>query len=158
MKVKYYHDDIGINSRLDTIQAAILSVKLRHLDNFNNARARVASYYDEALQSCQSVELPGRSSFSSHIFHQYTIRVKNGKRNELKEFLNANNVPSMIYYPVPMHLQKAYKYLGYKEGDLPVTEALSKEVLSLPICPETDEQQLNHITSCILNFFNGHDK
>ena len=158
MKVKYYHDDIGINSRLDTIQAAILSVKLRHLDNFNNARARVASYYDEALQSCRSVELPGRSSFSSHIFHQYTIRVKNGKRNELKEFLNANNVPSMIYYPVPMHLQKAYKYLGYKEGDLPVTEALSKEVLSLPICPELDDQQLSYITSCILNFFNGHDK
>ena len=157
MKVKYYHDDIGINSRLDTIQAAILSVKLRYLDNFNSSRTRVANFYDEALESCPFIELPGRSSFSSHIFHQYTVRVKNGKRDELKEFLASNNVPSMIYYPVPMHLQKAYSYLEYKEGDLPVTEALSKEVLSLPICPELDDQQLSYITSCILNFFNSHD-
>ncbi len=158
MKVKYYHDDIGINSRLDTIQAAILSVKLRYLDRFNSARNKVASSYDEALHSCPFIEIPVRSPFSSHIFHQYTIRVKNGKRDELKEYLATNKIPSMIYYPVPMHLQKAYSYLGFKEGDFPVTESLAKEVLSLPVCPELDDQQLKFITSCILNFFNSHDK
>ena len=158
MKVKYYHDDIGINSRLDTLQAAILSVKLKYLDSFNNARSDAASSYDKALQACPYIILPERSSFSSHIFHQYTIRVKNGKRDELKEYLAANKIPSMIYYPVPIHLQKAYDYLGFREGDFPVTEALSKEVLSLPICPELEPQQVDYITSCILNFFNSHDK
>ena len=153
MKVKYYHDDIGINSRLDTLQAAILRVKLRFLDNYNRARKEIADFYDESFLSCKDVLLPERSSFSSHIFHQYTLRVKGGKRDLLKEHLASNNVPSMVYYPVPMHLQNAYRYLGFREGDFPVTENLCKEVLSLPMCPELDQDQLDHITETLLNFF-----
>ena len=153
MKVKYYHDDIGVNSRLDTIQASVLSVKLKYLDSYNIARNAVAEFYDESFISCQSLIIPERSGFSSHIFHQYTLRIKNGKRDALREHLAAKKIPSMVYYPVPMHFQKAYKYLGFAEGDFPVTESLCKEVLSLPMCPELDQEQLDHISTTLLNFF-----
>jgi UDP-2-acetamido-2-deoxy-ribo-hexuluronate aminotransferase len=153
MKVRYYHDDIGVNSRLDTIQAAILRVKLGYLDQFNEARKFVADFYDEAFLGCPWIKTPERSPFSSHIFHQYTLRITNGKRDELKNFLESKKIPSMIYYPVPLHLQNAYNYLGYKKGDFPVTEKLCTEVISLPMCPELDPEQLDYITTAVLEFF-----
>ncbi len=153
MKVKYHHDDIGINSRLDTIQAAILNVKLRYLDKFNNARRSAADFYDKALAGCKSLILPVRSSFSTHIFHQYTIRVKDGKRDGLKRFLESEKIPSMVYYPGPLHIQDAYRYLGYREDDFPVTNQLCREVLSLPMHPDMEQDQLDHIVLNILKFF-----
>jgi dTDP-4-amino-4,6-dideoxygalactose transaminase len=154
MKVRYHHDDIGVNSRLDTIQAAILRVKLNYLTQFNDARRRVADTYDNALAICDSIIVPERVNYSSHIFHQYTIRVKGGRRDELKKFLESNNIPSMIYYPGPLHMQEAYRYLGYREDEFPVTTTLCKEVLSLPVHPDMEEEQLDYIISNILNFFN----
>jgi dTDP-4-amino-4,6-dideoxygalactose transaminase len=154
MKVRYKYSDIGINSRLDTLQAAILRVKLKYLDRFNNARRGVADYYDKAFSGCPGHQIPVRKGFSSHIFHQYTIKVKNGKRDELKKYLSENNIPSMIYYPGPLHMQEAYRYLGYGEYDFPVTTSLCKEVLSLPIHTEMDQEQLDYITGCVLDFFN----
>jgi len=156
MKVRYYHDDIGVNSRLDTIQAAILRVKLKYLDSYNEGRMKVAAFYDEAFLGCPHIKIPERSAFSSHIFHQYTIRVSNGKRDDLKKFLEEHSIPSMIYYPFPLHLQEAYKYLGYNPGDFPVTEKLCKDVLSLPMFPELNREQLDHITTTVLNFFEKH--
>jgi dTDP-4-amino-4,6-dideoxygalactose transaminase len=153
MKVRYYHDDIGVNSRLDTLQAAILRVKLKYLERFNEARRAVADFYDEAFIGCPKIRVPERSSFSTHIFHQYTIKVPENSRKELKDFLQEKKIPSMVYYPVPLHLQNAYKYLGYKKGDFPVTEKLCEIVLSLPMYPELDKEQLDHITSNVLKFF-----
>jgi UDP-2-acetamido-2-deoxy-ribo-hexuluronate aminotransferase len=153
MKVRYYHDDIGVNSRLDTIQAAILRIKLKHLDRFNAARKAVADIYDEAFMGCPWIKTPERSPFSSHIFHQYTLRITNGKRQELKDHLESKKIPSMIYYPVPLHLQNAYRHLGYKKGDFPVTEMLCNEVISLPMCPELEQEQIDYITTSVLEFF-----
>ena len=155
MKVRYHYDDIGINSRLDTIQAAILRVKLKHLARFNKARIAVANRYDEAFSKCPSIIIPERVSYSSHIFHQYTIRVKNGKRDELKKFLETKKIPAMIYYPGPLHLQEAYKYLKYNENHFPVTTGLCKEVLSLPMHPEMEQDQIDYIIHNILEFFNN---
>jgi UDP-2-acetamido-2-deoxy-ribo-hexuluronate aminotransferase len=153
MKERYHYDDIGINSRLDTLQAAILRVKLKYLDQFNAARKAVADFYDEAFSGCPYILIPERTTSSSHIFHQYTIRVKNGKRDALKKHLESAGIPAMIYYPGPLHNQKAYSYLGYRENDFPVTSALCKEVLSLPIHPEMEQEQLDFITAIILKFF-----
>jgi UDP-2-acetamido-2-deoxy-ribo-hexuluronate aminotransferase len=153
MKVKYHYDDIGVNSRLDTLQAAILNVKLKHLDQFNSARRAVADFYDEAFSGCSSVILPERAGYSSHIFHQYTIRVKNGRRDDLKKFLESVNIPSMIYYPGPLHIQDAYRFLNYNENDFPVTSMLCREVLSLPIHPDMDQDQLDYIALNVLKFF-----
>lgn len=153
MKVRYFHDDIGINSRLDSIQAAILRVKLKYLSQFNTSRKAVADQYDEAFAGCNSIIVPVRVPYSSHIFHQYTIRVKNGLRDELKKFLEAKNIPSMVYYPGPLHMQEAYKYLGYTDNDFPVTKALCKEVLSLPMHPDMEQEQLDYIILTILQFF-----
>jgi UDP-2-acetamido-2-deoxy-ribo-hexuluronate aminotransferase len=153
MKVKYHHDDIGINSRLDTIQAAVLSVKLRHLDKFNNARRNVADLYDRAFSGCYEIELPERSKFSTHIFHQYTIRVKNGKRDDLKKYLDSVKIPSMVYYPGPLHIQDAYRYLGYSNNDFPVTSALCRKVLSLPMHPDMEQEQIDYIIFNVLEFF-----
>jgi UDP-2-acetamido-2-deoxy-ribo-hexuluronate aminotransferase len=154
MKVRYHYDDIGINSRLDTIQAAILRVKLKYLDAFNNARRRFADSYDNAFSGCKSIVTPSRTEYSTHIFHQYTIRVKNGRRDELKNFLEKNDIPSMIYYPGPLHMQEAYKSLGYGADDFPVTSSLCSEVLSLPIHPDMEDDQMDHITNKLLEFFN----
>lgn len=152
MKVRYHYDDIGINSRLDTIQAAILRVKLKYLSEFNDARRKVADLYDKAFASLP-VEIPERTGYSSHIFHQYTIKVKNGKRDELKKYLESVKIPSMVYYPGPLHMQEAYRYLGYGENDFPVTTALCREVLSLPMHPDMEEEQIDHIISGIRKFF-----
>ena len=154
MKIRYHYDDIGINSRLDTIQAAILRVKLKYLSEFNTARNAVADIYDSAFKLCSSISVPERTDFSSHIFHQYTIKVKNGRRDELKKYLEAKNIPSMVYYPGPLHTQKAYGYLGYSEEDFPVTTTLCKEVLSLPMHPNMEREQIDYITLNILEFFN----
>jgi UDP-2-acetamido-2-deoxy-ribo-hexuluronate aminotransferase len=153
MQIRYQYEDIGINSRLDTIQAAILRVKLRHLTEFNTKRQAVAALYDKAFNESTLLSVPERVKNSSHIFHQYTIRVRNGRRDELKRYLESKNIPSMIYYPGPLHVQKAYRYLGYNENDFQITASLCKEVLSLPMHPDMEREQIDYITCCILEFF-----
>jgi UDP-2-acetamido-2-deoxy-ribo-hexuluronate aminotransferase len=153
MKERYHYADIGVNSRLDTLQAAILRVKLRYLTRFNEARKEVADKYDKAFAGCHSITIPARVNYSSHIFHQYTIRINDGKRDELKSFLGTKGIPSMIYYPGALHLQEAYRSLGYNENDFPVTRKLCKEVLSLPMHPDMEQEQLAFIIDNILKFF-----
>jgi UDP-2-acetamido-2-deoxy-ribo-hexuluronate aminotransferase len=153
-KVKYYHDIVGVNSRLDTLQAAILNVKLRYLDEYSSARNKAASYYDNSLNILADyLSVPVRFDNSTHVFHQYTIRVKNGKRDALKKHLEENGIPTMIYYPVPMHLQKAYMSANIHEGSFPVSELLCGEVLSLPMHTELQEDTLTYITQHIKAFF-----
>jgi len=151
-KVKYFHDEIGVNSRLDSVQAAILNVKLKYLDDYISARQKAAEFYDQAFKNNEKIQIPVRNPKSSHVFHQYTIKVTGAKRDGLKEFLNKNDIPAMIYYPYPLHLQEAYKYLAYKENDFPVTEKLSKLVLSLPMHTELDDEQLKYITEKVLEY------
>ena len=153
MKIRYHYNDIGMNSRLDTIQAAILRVKLRYLSQFNISRKTVADQYDEAFEKCDFITIPERSAYSSHIFHQYTIKIKNGNRDEVKKFLESRSIPSMVYYPGPLHTQEAYLYLGYKIDDFPVTSTLCSEVLSLPMHPEMEQEQIEYITNNVLEFF-----
>jgi UDP-2-acetamido-2-deoxy-ribo-hexuluronate aminotransferase len=153
MKIRYYHDDIGVNSRLDTIQAAILRIKLRNLDSYNTARRAAADFYDESFIGCPWIKVPERMSCSSHIFHQYTISVLNGKRQMLKEYLESKKIPSMIYYPVPLHKQEAYSYLSDRLKDFPVADKLCSEVISLPMHPDLDQEQLEYITANVLKYF-----
>lgn len=153
MKVRYYHDRIGVNSRLDTLQAAILKVKLRYLNAYNTARLNAAAFYDASLNDLPTLSVPARAPWSNHIFHQYTLKVSDNKRDKLKEYLEKKGIPSMIYYPVPLHLQKAYSWLGYRQGEFPVTEKLCSIVLSLPMHTELDEEQLQYISSAIREFF-----
>lgn len=154
MKVRYYHDTIGVNSRLDTIQAAILRVKLRHLDEFSESRRKAAAFYDRELTGLPGIATPERASFTTHIFHQYTLKIDGARRNDLRECLENEGIPSMIYYPVPLHMQKGYLHLGYSPGDFPVTTRLSDMVLSLPMHTEMDDEQLAYITGCIRSKFN----
>ena len=154
MTIRYYHDMIGVNSRLDSIQAAILKVKLKHLDEYAAARNKAASYYDSAFANNPKLKTPVRFNKSTHVFHQYTLVTNGFDRNKLPEYLQEKGIPAMIYYPVPMHLQKAYLDPRYKDGDFPVTEKLSKSVVSLPMHTELDEEQLKHITSSVLEFVN----
>lgn len=149
MEVRYHHDSVGVNSRLDSIQAAVLDAKLPHLDEFIEARQRAAAYYDEAFKDIPEIQIPGRSPQSTHVFHQYTLRIANGKRDALKEALAAKEVPAMIYYPIPLHLQKAYQDPRYKQGDFPVAEQLSATVLSLPMHTELDNEQLEYIVNAV---------
>ena len=142
MKVSTITIQLVLNSRLDTIQAAILRAKLRHLDDFNEARNKAAEFYDNTLAEIPQVKIPERSKSSTHIFHQYTIRVPASDRDALKEHLENEGIPAMIYYPVPLHVQKAYQHLGYKETDFPVTVMLCNEVLSLPMHTELTEEHL----------------
>ncbi len=155
MTVRYYHDDIGVNSRLDSIQAAILKVKLKYLDKYAAARNKVADAYDKAFSGSSKLKIPSRYSRSTHVFHQYTLVTNGIDRSELQKFLAAKNIPAMIYYPVPIHLQKAYLDSRYMPGDFPVTEALSHAVISLPMHTELDEEQINYITSSVLEFVNA---
>jgi UDP-2-acetamido-2-deoxy-ribo-hexuluronate aminotransferase len=152
-KVKYHHETIGVNSRLDTLQAGILSVKLKHLNEYTTRRNEVATYYDKKLADIKQLHLPYRASYSTHAFHQYTIKVEGVDRDELKLYLEKCGVPSMIYYPVPLHLQKAYKQAGIERGAFPITEKLSKTVLSLPIHTEMNEEQLDYICTIIRKYF-----
>jgi UDP-2-acetamido-2-deoxy-ribo-hexuluronate aminotransferase len=151
MTKKYHYDRIGVNSRLDNIQAAILDVKLKYLDDYIKARQTAASFYDQKLRGIDDIQLPERATFSSHTFHQYTIRTS--ERSGLQEFLQKKNIPTMIYYPSCLHLQPAYQYLGYRKGDFPVAEKLTDTVLSLPMHTELDLEQLEYITSQIIQYF-----
>lgn len=152
-KVKYYHDVIGVNSRLDTLQAAILKVKLPLLDNYCNARRQAAEFYNTAFAKIEELQTPETAPFTTHVFHQYTLKVKNGKRDILKQWLNDNNIPAMIYYPVPLHLQKAFAEYKDSSKNYPVTEKLSEQVLSLPMHTELDNEQLHYITGKVTEFF-----
>ena len=149
-RVRYHHDEIGVNSRLDSIQAAILDAKLPHLNDYIAARQKAASYYDKAFANNDKLLIPGHEPNSTHVFHQYTLRVVGADRDALREGLAARGIPAMIYYPVPLHQQKAYLDPRYKDGDFPVAERLAACVLSLPMHTELDEEQLAYITSSVL--------
>lgn len=151
--VKYYHKYLGCNSRLDSIQAGILNIKLKNLDIYSANRNKMADFYDNKLSGIKSLIIPQRQYNSSHVFHQYTLRVLNGKRDELQKYLSDRNIPSMIYYPLPLYKQDAFKnYVGF-DFELPNTENLCEQVLSLPIHTEYDEEILSYITNEIIVFF-----
>jgi len=152
MTVRYYHDDIGVNSRLDSIQAAVLKVKLQYLDDYARARQHLAAAYTKAFADQPELIVPAQFPRSSHVFHQYTLQAKGIDRSKLQEFMASKDIPVMIYYPVPIHLQKAYLDPRYKQGDFPVTEQLSHTVFSLPMHTEMDEEQLKHIISSVIEF------
>ena len=151
MKAKYQYERIGVNSRLDSIQAAILDVKLKHFDKHIRSRQKAASYYDEHLDEIEGLKIPARATYSTHTFHQYTIQSE--KRDELQQYLSYRGIPAMVYYPGAIHLQDAYKYLGYKKGDFPNAEKLADTVLSLPMHTELIEEQLEYIVNSIKEFF-----
>ncbi len=154
MVKRYYHDFVGVNSRLDSIQAAILRIKLRHLDAYAQARNAAAAYYNNAFKDHPKLITPVRAPYTTHVFHQYTLITKDIDRDGLQAFLAEKNIPAMIYYPVAMHMQKAYKDARYKEGDFPVTEMLCRSVISLPMHTELDEEQLKYITDSVLEYVN----
>jgi len=156
---QYYFDVVGCNSRLDTIQAAILDIKLKHLDEYMVARTAAADFYDKAFANHPSITPPYRANYTRHAFHQYTILVEGGKnsatvRNELKDFLVAHKVPAMIYYPVPGHKQKMFAHFKLTIEKMPVTDWLTERVISLPMHTELDEEQLQFITGKVLEYFN----
>lgn len=151
---RYYHDYVGVNSRLDSFQAAILDIKLRHLDEYAAARRSAADFYDRAFANIsEHLSTPVRADFSTHVFHQYTLKVKNGNRDELQQYLQERGVPSMIYYPVPLYDQAAFKGLTEVKS-LPVTEELCKAVISLPMHTELDQQALKYIVTTVKSYFN----
>lgn len=149
---RYYHDMVGCNSRLDSIQAAVLRIKLRQLDNYIDARRDVADYYDGVLGSINGVSIPFRAHDSKHVFHQYTIKLEGINRNGLNEYLASKEIPSMIYYPVPAHRQKMFAHFGSDATYLPVTDELTTAVISLPIHTEMQEEQLEYITAGIIEY------
>lgn len=150
---RYYHDMIGVNSRLDTIQAAILQIKLKYLDEYNKARNEVANRYDKAFKNIIDIVIPARETKSTHVFHQYTLQIQNDKRDALKTHLDDNNIPCMIYYPVPMYKQEAFKNYWENGSTLNTTEYLCNSVLSLPIHTEMSKEAQNIIIKNVLNFF-----
>lgn len=150
---RYYHKYVGVNSRLDSIQAAILNIKLKHLDEFAAARQKAADFYDEAFADMPQLKTPKRSDFSSHVFHQYTLVVKEGDRDALQAFLKEKGIPSMIYYPVPLYEQEAYKNHSGGVKFLPVTDYLCKTVISLPMHTELTEEALIYIADTVKAFF-----
>jgi UDP-2-acetamido-2-deoxy-ribo-hexuluronate aminotransferase len=150
---RYYHKYVGVNSRLDSIQAAILNIKLQHLDEFAAARQKAADFYDQAFADVPPIQTPVRSDFSSHVFHQYTLVLKEGDRNALQDYLKEKGVPSMIYYPVPLYEQEAFKGHSGGVNFLPVTDQLCKTVISLPMHTEMTEEVLTYITDTVKAFF-----
>jgi dTDP-4-amino-4,6-dideoxygalactose transaminase len=152
MVVRYYHDYVGVNSRLDSIQAAILDVKLKQLNTYIGARQFAAEYYDSAFAGLESIITPVRNPDSTHVFHQYTLRLQGIDRAALQKHLEARGIPSMVYYPVPLHKQKVFAQENFSQISLPVTEKLCTEVLSLPMHTELTEEQLKYITDNVLNF------
>jgi dTDP-4-amino-4,6-dideoxygalactose transaminase len=150
---KYYHKVLGCNSRLDTIQAAILNVKIKHLDIYSQARNAMASFYDATFVEVDELEIPERQLNSTHVFHQYTLKVKNGKRNELQKYLSEKGIPSMIYYPLPLYKQEAFQQFVTTDFRLPITEELCDQVLSLPIHTEMNIDKMNFICSSVQSFF-----
>ncbi len=162
MYKRYYHDVVGVNSRLDSIQAAVLRAKLPKLDYYNQKRWEAASKYSQALKGQEHIVVPKiscgcdseKSVCDCHVFHQYTLRITNGKRDALVQHLNDNDVPCGVYYPVPLHKQKAYVDDRYNEEDFPVTNQLVNEVISLPMHTELDDEQIEYITSLVIDFVN----
>lgn len=152
-KIRYRHDLIGVNSRLDAIQAAILNIKLKRLDSYIAARQKAANYYDEALKELEALKLPYKVAYSTHVYHQYTMQVQEGSRDELKAYLSEKNIPSMVYYPLPLNEQEAYKKIAKISGSLEVSEQLCKSVISLPMHTELTEGQLEYITSAVKEFY-----
>lgn len=150
---KYYHKYIGVNSRLDSVQAAILNIKLKNLDNYINARISAANIYDDLLSNIEEVLIPVRSSCSTHVFHQYTLKIANGKRDALKLYLENEGIPAMVYYPVPLNEQEAFRNIGLVAGPLNQTESLCSSVLSLPMHTELTESQQSFIAEKIKAFF-----
>ena len=150
---KYYHQVLGCNSRLDTLQAEILKVKLKHLDTYSGARNKMADYYDQHLSEIAELQIPKRSAFSNHVFHQYTLKIKNGKRDALQQFLAEKNIPSMIYYPLPLYHQEAFRPYVSADFYLPATDILCQEVLSLPIHTEFNQESSDYVIEIIKNFF-----
>lgn len=151
-RIKYHHDSIGVNSRLDTLQAAILNVKLKYLDDYTLRRNKVADFYDSQLSKISFLKIPHRASYSTHVFHQYTLKTVGIDRDHFKKYLEDKGIPTMIYYPVPLHLQKAYRQTGTGEGSFPVTEKLSKTVISLPIHTEMTNDELSYICDSIKSY------
>ncbi len=153
-KKRYYHEIIGTNSRLDEIQAAVLRIKLKYLDSFNKKRVEIAKYYNDKIKALNlPIKVPHVPNDGSHIFHQYVIKTE--RRDELSKFLNEHGVGNAIYYPVPLHFQKALLYLGYKPGDFPVAEKVSKEVIALPIFPELKKKELDYVIEVLEKFYRG---
>jgi dTDP-4-amino-4,6-dideoxygalactose transaminase len=148
---RYYHDVVGCNSRLDTLQAAVLDIKLRHLDHYNDARRAVAEYYNNAFKKNPKITTPSIADGNTHVFHQYTMILEDVDRNALQDQLAAVGVPAMIYYPVPAHRQKMFSFLNLPEVELPVTDWLTHRVISLPIHTEMDQEQLEHIVKHVNN-------
>jgi dTDP-4-amino-4,6-dideoxygalactose transaminase len=156
MKVRYYHDMVGVNSRLDSMQAAILDIKLSHLDEYAEARQKAAAYYNKAFSVTDKIQTPVTADFTTHVFHQYTMVLADEvDREGLQKHLADRGIASAVYYPVPLHLQKAYRDPRYQEGDFPVTEYLSHHVLSLPVHTEMTEEILKEITGAVLEFVEG---
>ncbi len=153
-KTRYYHDMVGCNSRLDSIQAAILDIKLRHLDAYCTARQQAADYYDRAFASHPKITIPFRASNSTHVFHQYTLILHDVDRDALQQHLADKKIPSMIYYPLPAHKQKMFEIYQTGSLDLEITDWLNKRVISLPIHTELDEEQLKYITDSVFEFVN----
>ena len=151
---RYYHERVGCNSRLDSVQAAILRVKLQHLDTYNQARQKVAAYYNAAFANHPNIQTPVVAPYSNHVYHQYTLIIKNADRDALSKHLADHQVPSMIYYPVPGHRQPMFTGMDIACGDLTVTDWLTERVISLPVHTEMEEEQLEWITRHVLNFFN----
>ena len=152
MYKRYHHDLVGINSRLDSIQAAILNIKLNNIDKYNRSRRNSAMIYNDLINSSDIIKPIIKYNDDSHVFHQYTLRLTNGMRDEMVNYLNENNVPCGIYYPIPLHSQNAYKRVDYKESDFVVTNKISKEVFSLPMHSELDNEQQNHISYLVNQF------
>lgn len=151
---RYYHDLVGCNSRLDTIQAAILDIKLKKLDHYNQKRNEVARFYNQAFQSNSGIITPATAEGNTHVFHQYTLVLKDANRDELVEYLASKQIPAMIYYPVPAHRQKMFSSMGLPDFDLPVTDWLTQRVVSLPIHTEMDQDQLEYIAQHVNEFVN----
>lgn len=161
MYERYHHDVVGVNSRLDSIQAAVLRAKLPHLDEYNAARREAARKYTKALSGYENIITPSgycqvdgcnKDTCNCHVYHQYTLRIVNADRDGLVQHLNANGIPCGVYYPIPLHSQKAYKDTRYNEADFPVTNQLVKEVISLPMHTELDDEQIEFITTTLINF------
>ncbi len=148
---KYHYETVGVNSRLDSLQAALLDIKLKHLQDYIKARTKLADTYDAALAGAGDFVLPSRPADGRHVFHQYTLRT--GQRDALQQYLNEQGIPTMVYYPVPLHLQKPYSDARHAEGMLPVSEQLSREVLSLPMHTEMEDEQTAHIIKQLLSFY-----
>jgi UDP-2-acetamido-2-deoxy-ribo-hexuluronate aminotransferase len=150
--VQYVHDEVGVNSRLDAVQAAVLRIKLRHLDEYEKARNEVAAYYDKAFAGHAKIRVPARAKKSTHVFHQYTLTLNGVNRDELRAHLSAKEIPTMVYYPKPLHQQKAYRDPAFRDEDFRNTIGLCSSVISLPVHTEMDVEMLEYISNAVLEF------